>query len=933
MEWIVLLLALAGFLLGTPIYLLVRQKTQKKRLEEIEVRLARALSDIDVLLSRLEPPAAEAGKQSAAALPETRPERPAPALWKKTVPPASIEERVPGPADVAVPMETRSPIDARAESAPGRRVETADLGVEETLTSKWLIWLGGITVALGAVFLFRYAVEQGWLTPMARVILGLLLGGALLSAGEWTARHPVEAVRRAMRPDYVPPALTGSGIFAIYASLFAAHAIFGLLTPATAFVATGLVSYSALALSLRQGPFVAVLGLLCGYVVPWLVDSPEPQAIPLFVYLFLLSAGCLLVMVWRKWWWFSFLALTGALAWPVLWLVANWSPADQFALSAYALGLALLFAILSTSLPIKQPEAPLGRWIATVLSDTSGLGFALSGALLIGIASAAGFNGAAFAFVGLYAISALALAAWRASLDGLVVVAAVIAVVSALLWPDPLVVTPLTEIETFPQSGYGPFAVPEEYRLYLRALAAFAVIFGGGAFLGALTARTAVVWAGVSTLVPLLLLSIAYWRIGGLETDMSWAGIAASLALLFTGAALAIGRRRGEERDDLALALYAAGATAALALAFACLLREAWLTVALSFQTLALAWIWTQVQVRELRAIAAAVIAVVIVRLVANPMVLDYQGNVFGLFGWVIYGYGLPALSSILAARIFARTGRDIVVTLCEIAGTGFAFLMVALQLRLWTTGEIGGSAFRLFDQAVQSLWWITAAGLLLREARRGLRPWTYPAGLGLLVISGAAVVLLHVLAQSPLLTGEPAGRLPVLNLLGLAYALPALLYIVIASSRSLRLSRDARAILQALGGVLLFVFVTLETRRAFWGTDISLNFGTWATDAELYAYSAVWIVFALVLLAVGILRRSVLLRYASLTVLMVTIFKVFLIDMSGLTGLFRVASFLGLGLTLIAIGRVYQRFVLAPGSGEPAPAGDVPGGGPAPTA
>ena len=58
------------------------------------------------------------------------------------------------------------------------------------------------------------------------------------------------------------------------------------------------------------------------------------------------------------------------------------------------------------------------------------------------------------------------------------------------------------------------------------------------------------------------------------------------------------------------------------------------------------------------------------------------------------------------------------------------------------------------------------------------------------------------------------------------------------------------------------------------------------------------------------------MLRYASLAVLMVTVAKVFLIDMSGLTGLLRVASFLGLGLTLIAIGRVYQRFVLRPSGG-----------------
>ena len=40
------------------------------------------------------------------------------------------------------------------------------------------------------------------------------------------------------------------------------------------------------------------------------------------------------------------------------------------------------------------------------------------------------------------------------------------------------------------------------------------------------------------------------------------------------------------------------------------------------------------------------------------------------------------------------------------------------------------------------------------------------------------------------------------------------------------------------------------------------------------------------------------------------TVAKVFLIDMGSLDGLYRVASFLGLGLSLVGIGYLYQRFV-----------------------
>ncbi|WP_164305011.1 DUF2339 domain-containing protein, partial [Streptococcus pneumoniae] len=38
------------------------------------------------------------------------------------------------------------------------------------------------------------------------------------------------------------------------------------------------------------------------------------------------------------------------------------------------------------------------------------------------------------------------------------------------------------------------------------------------------------------------------------------------------------------------------------------------------------------------------------------------------------------------------------------------------------------------------------------------------------------------------------------------------------------------------------------------------------------------------------------------------TVLKVFLLDMAGLTGLWRALSFIGLGLVLLLVGRIYQR-------------------------
>ena len=82
-------------------------------------------------------------------------------------------------------------------------------------------------------------------------------------------------------------------------------------------------------------------------------------------------------------------------------------------------------------------------------------------------------------------------------------------------------------------------------------------------------------------------------------------------------------------------------------------------------------------------------------------------------------------------------------------------------------------------------------------------------------------------------------------------------------------------------------------------------------TDAENWTYSAVWLVFGILLLAAGIFLRSTMVRAASGLVIAVVVCKVFLFDMAALTGALRAASFLGLGAVLIVIGRLYQRLLM----------------------
>src|SRR5690606_33247778 len=106
----------------------------------------------------------------------------------------------------------------------------------------------------------------------------------------------------------------------------------------------------------------------------------------------------------------------------------------------------------------------------------------------------------------------------------------------------------------------------------------------------------------------------------------------------------------------------------------------------------------------------------------------------------------------------------------------------------------------------------------------------------------------------------------------------------------------------------LAFAAVTLEIRFLF-ATSPDLSWDA-VGSAESYTYSAAWLVLGILLLAFGLVFQQRAARLASALLIVVTVLKVFLLDMSNLEGVWRALSFMGLGAVLIGIGLVYQRLL-----------------------
>src|SRR3954452_20856354 len=164
-------------------------------------------------------------------------------------PPPLVPQAEPG-AEAPPPLVTEDvsppPLAANTE-ADAPPLPAPAPGFEERLGTRWVVWIGGLALALGGFFMVRYSIEAGLVGPGVRVFLGGVFALALLGAGEWSRRKESISNIAALPIANIPAILTAAGTAVAFATIYAAYALYGFLVPATAFVLLGLVALGTLA--------------------------------------------------------------------------------------------------------------------------------------------------------------------------------------------------------------------------------------------------------------------------------------------------------------------------------------------------------------------------------------------------------------------------------------------------------------------------------------------------------------------------------------------------------------------------------------------------------------------------------------------------------------------------------------------------------------
>ena len=133
----------------------------------------------------------------------------------------------------AAPIEPTAPLHEAPPSVPDDAAEEAAAaaaamppppppaspGFEERIGTRWVVWLGGLTLALGGFFMVRYSIDAGLLGPGVRTLLGGLFALALLAAGEWLRRKESASTTEAPPIADIPAILTAAGTSVAFATV------------------------------------------------------------------------------------------------------------------------------------------------------------------------------------------------------------------------------------------------------------------------------------------------------------------------------------------------------------------------------------------------------------------------------------------------------------------------------------------------------------------------------------------------------------------------------------------------------------------------------------------------------------------------------------------------------------------------------------------
>ncbi|MCP4181787.1 MAG: DUF2339 domain-containing protein [Hyphomicrobiales bacterium] len=803
--------------------------------------------------------------------------------------------------------------DVQEETKPSRTFE-------ETIGSLWAVWVGGLALALGAVFLVKFSIEQGLLSPGVRIALGLFFSGALVALGEWTRRRGDQYSFADFSKANIPAILTAAGTLGAFSSIYAAYELYDMLSPLVAFLGLAIVAIATTFAALLHGPLLAALGILASFGSPLLISTDSPSVPGLSFYILLVAASGFTVGRMRYWKWLAIAVSIGLMAYGFLIhnLVLFDAQGDRIILAFYLLAAWCMIAyvfVVSLYPKLKFELEPVD-YVAS----------ALLGVMLVFMPAGSQVYPDDFVSVLILAIivgGPFLLAIYYSASRVVVYASMAVSAIGYLSWSIDFGTLPALDDLYNVDVLLTSIQVREKLSMHAWVGVFLAALAAGTGFWGVRISSARAALAIGGAFLPILLFCVHYFRVAEFSSSWSYAFVA---LLMFVGN-FALSNFVFARFDDNiigrdnASAAYSVAAIVALALSVSLVLEKAALTIALALLVPAIAYVYHRRPLPALRPLTALATILWIGRVMWEPAIIEGDLGTTPIFNWLTYGYGIPTAGFALAAWFLGRGKRDKWLEGLEgITLASFVATIGLVSLHAIDPSEVFTEIDTLAEAALLT---IIAAGVALGLLFIGRTQQSKALSNGVTIlgyigmISGGFGLLI---VFNPWINHSEIGSGWIFNSLLYAYVLPGLLYLGLGWYATGRRPKAYTYSAFVLAALLLSAWINLTIRHIY--HPFSLNTGG-TSEAELYTYSIVWLVIGIALLAAGIIARYKPLRLASVGILVLVVAKVFLIDMAGLEGILRALSFIGLGATLIAIGIVYQRVLSKPDFSEEEPVSD----------
>jgi uncharacterized membrane protein len=236
-----------------------------------------------------------------------------------------------------------------------------------------VVKVGVLVLFVGVGFLLKYAAAHSML-PVPLRIAGIGLGGIVLSIVGWRLRE---------RKRIYALLLQGGGVGVLYLTVFGAAKLYHLLPVGLAFVVmVALVVLSGILAVLQNAKYLAFYGAAGGFLAPVLASTGSGSHVMLFSYYALLNLGIVGIAWYRSWRELNLLGFAFTFVIGTLWGAKYYHPAFFPSVEPFLILFFIFFVVIAVLFAFRQPPQLRGYVDSTLVFGVPIIAFALQAALV-----------------------------------------------------------------------------------------------------------------------------------------------------------------------------------------------------------------------------------------------------------------------------------------------------------------------------------------------------------------------------------------------------------------------------------------------------------------------------------------------------------------------------------------------------------------------